>query len=343
MEDTLFIEGVGFKKTFSYAGFEQQPKTFNNPKILCLNIELELKAERDNAEIKIDKPDQYQSLVDAEWKILYDKMEKMVKSGAQIVLSRLPIGDVATQYFADRDVFCAGRVPEEDLKRVCKATGAIVQTTVNNIIPSVLGTSALFEEKQIGANRYNIFTGCVKARTSTIILRGGGEQFIDEAERSLHDAIMIVRRARKTHSVVAGGGAIEMEISKYLRDLSRTIPGKQQLLINAYAKALEVIPRQLADNAGFDPTDLLNRLRQRHAQGAQWFGIDIVNEGICDTFQSFVWEPTLVKTNSFTAATEAACLILSVDETVKNQASEKPQAGPQMPRGRGMRGMRGMR
>lgn len=343
MEDTLLVSGVSFKKTFSYAGFEQQPKKFVNPKILCLNIELELKAERDNAEIRLDKPDQYQALVDAEWKILYDKMEKMVQSGAQIVLSRLPIGDVATQYFADRDVFCAGRVAEEDLKRVCKATGASVQTTVSNLIPSVLGTCSLFEETQIGANRYNMFTGCVKARTSTIILRGGSEQFIDEAERSLHDAIMIVRRARKTHSVVAGGGAIEMEVSKYLREHARTIHGKQQLLINAYAKALEVIPRQLADNAGFDPTDLLNQLRQKHAQGGQWYGIDITNESITNTFESFVWEPTLIKTNSYTAATEAACLILSVDETVRNAASEKPQAGPPMPRGMRGRGVRGMR
>jgi T-complex protein 1 subunit eta len=341
MEDSIFVEGVAFKKTFSYAGFEQQPKKFLNPKILCLNIELELKAEKDNAEIRLEDPDQYQSIVDAEWRVLYEKMEKMVQSGANIVLSKLPIGDVATQYFADRDVFCAGRVPEEDLKRVCKAIGASIQTTVNNLIPSVLGTCAQFEERQIGANRYNIFTGCKEAHTATIILRGGGEQFIDEAERSLHDAIMIVRRARKTHSVVAGGGAIEMEVSKYLRDHARTIHGKQQLLINAYAKALETIPRQLADNAGFDSTDLLNQLRQKHAQDGKWFGIDITNEGICNTYEAFVWEPTLIKTNSFTAATEAACLILSVDETVRNPASEKPQAGP-LPGG-GMRGRgRGM-
>jgi T-complex protein 1 subunit eta len=148
-----------------------------------------------------------------------------------------------------------------------------------------------------------------------------------------------------------------MEVSRYLREHSRTILGKQQLLINAFAKALEVIPRQISDNAGFDSTDLLNQLRQKHAQGnsrflreygfsefffsgGTWFGIDIVNEQICDTFQSYVWEPTLIKTNSFTAATEAACLILSVDETVKNAQSEKPQSGP-LPRGGGGRGMRG--
>jgi len=348
MDDSIFVEGVAFKKTFSYAGFEQQPKKFLNPKILCLNIELELKAERDNAEIKIDNPDQYQSLVDAEWRVLYEKMEKMVASGVNIVLSKLPIGDVATQYFADRDVFCAGRVVEEDLRRVCRATGAAIQTTVNNLIPTIFGSCAVFEEKQVGANRYNIFIGCKEAHSATIILRGGGEQFIEEADRSLHDAIMIVRRARKTHSVVAGGGAIEMEVSKYLREYSRTIHGKQQLLISGFAKALEVIPRQLADNAGFDSTDLLNQLRQKHAQGGKWFGVDIRNETACDTFETFVWEPTLIKTNSFTAATEAACLILSVDETVRNAASEKPQAGP-LPRGggrgmgRGVRALRGRR
>jgi T-complex protein 1 subunit eta len=344
MEDSLFVEGVAFKKTFSYAGFEQQPKSFTNPKILCLNIELELKAERDNAEIKIDNPDQFQSLVDAEWRILYEKMEKMISSGANIVLSKLPIGDVATQYFADRDIFCAGRVGDDDLRRVCRATGSAIQTTVNNIIPTVLGTCAKFEENQVGANRYNIFTGCTEAHSATIILRGGGEQFIEEADRSLHDAIMIVRRARKTHSVVAGGGAIEMEVSKYLREYSLTLQGKQQFLIKGFAKALEVIPRQLADNAGFDSTDLLTQLRQKHDQGHKWFGVDITNETACDTFESFVWEPTLIKTNSFTAATEAACLILSVDETVRNAASEKPNAGPMMPRGRGMgRGVRALK
>eukprot|EP01111_Echinosteliopsis_oligospora_P009710 TRINITY_DN289_c0_g1_i2.p1 TRINITY_DN289_c0_g1~~TRINITY_DN289_c0_g1_i2.p1 ORF type:complete len:626 (+),score=194.73 TRINITY_DN289_c0_g1_i2:201-1880(+) len=344
MEDTIFVEGVAFKKTFSYAGFEQQPKRFDKPSILCLNIELELKAERDNAEIRLKDVEQYQSLVDAEWRILYEKMEKMISSGANIVLSKLPIGDVATQYFADRGVFCAGRVVEEDLKRVCKATGAAIQTTVNNIIPSVLGTCALFEERQVGGNRYNIFSGCEKATSATIILRGGGDQFIEEAERSLHDAIMIVRRARKTHSVVAGGGAIEMEVSKYLKEQSNTIHGKQQLLMKAFAKSLEVIPRQLADNAGFDSTDLLNQLRQKHGQGGKWFGVDITNESICDTFEKFVWEPTLIKINCYTAATEAACLILSVDETVRNSASEKPQAGPLPGGGRGMRGMgRGVR
>lgn len=188
-----------------------------------------------------------------------------------MVLSRLPIGDLATQYFADRDIFCAGRVADGDLKRVIKAVGGSVQTTVNDLSPHHLGKCSIFEERQIGGERYNFMTGCPKAKTCTVVMRGGAEQFIAEVERSLHDAIMIVRRAIQNHAIVAGGGAVEMEVSRYLREYSRTIHGKQQLVIGAFARALEVIPRQLCDNAGFDATDILNQLRQKHSKGFSCF------------------------------------------------------------------------
>ncbi|KAI8816147.1 chaperonin Cpn60/TCP-1 family [Fimicolochytrium jonesii] len=341
MQESLLIDGVAFKKTFSYAGFEQQPKSFENPRILSLNVELELKAEKDNAEVRIEEVKEYQAIVDAEWSIIYDKLEKIVATGAKVVLSKLPIGDLATQYFADRDIFCAGRVANDDLMRTVKAVGGTVQTSVNDIKPEHLGTCATFEERQIGGERYNLFRGCTAARTCTLVLRGGADQFIAEVERSLHDAIMIVRRAIKNKAIVAGGGATEMELSKYLREYSRTIEGKQQMVIAAFAKALEVIPRQLADNAGFDATDILNKLRQKHAQGGTWFGVDMETEDIADNFEGFVWEPALVKTNMLSAATEAACLILSVDETVKNPQSEQPGQQPVRGGGRGGRG-RGM-
>jgi T-complex protein 1 subunit eta len=334
------VQGVAFKKTFSYAGFEQQPKRFETPKILCLNLELELKAEKDNAEVRVEHVSDYQAIVDAEWSIIFEKLELIAKTGARVVLSKLPIGDLATQFFADRDIFCAGRVPDEDLRRVVKAVGGTVQTSVNDLKPEHLGTCALFEENQIGGERYNFFTGCPKAKTCTIIMRGGAEQFIAEVERSLHDAIMIVRRAIKNQYIVAGGGATEMELSKYLREYARSVHGKQQLIINAFAKALEVIPRQLCDNAGFDATLILNKLRQKHATGGKWFGVDVSNEDIQDNFDAFVWEPSLVKTNMISSASEAACLVLSVDETVRNPQSEKPgfapQRGPGAARGRGV-------
>lgn len=230
-------------------------------------------------------------------------------------------------------MFCAGRVPEEDLRRTLKACGGAVMTTVHDLKDEVLGKCALFEERQIGGERYNFFNGCPNAKTCTIILRGGAEQFLEETERSLHDAIMIVRRTIKNDAVVAGGGAIEMELSRMLRDFSRTIAGKEQLLIGAIAKALEIIPRQLCDNAGFDATNILNKLRQKHAQGHCWYGVDINKEDISDNMEACVWEPAIVKDNALTAAAEATCLILSVDETIKNQKSG--DAPPAMGRGMG--------
>lgn len=332
LEDSYLVAGVAFKKTFSYAGFEMQPKTYKNCKIALLNIELELKAERDNAEVRVDNVKEYQKVVDAEWKILYDKLAALHASGAQVVLSKLPIGDVATQYFADRDMFCAGRVTEEDLRRTQRACGGAVLSSVRDLAPEALGACAHFEERQVGGERYNFFTGCPAAKTCTLILRGGAEQFLEETERSLHDAIMIVRRTIKNDAVVAGGGAIDMEISKYLRDQSKNIAGKEQLLLGAVARAFEAIPRQLCDNAGFDATNLLNKLRQKHHQGETWYGVDIQKEDIADNFVSCVWEPAVVKINAITAACEAAGQILSIDETIKNVKGGGDMPAP----GRGM-------
>merc|ERR1712146_408584 len=179
---------------------------------------------------------------------------------------------------------------------------------------------------------------------------------IDEADRSLHDAIMIVRRAMRNTKVVGGGGAIEMELSRFLREYARTITGKQQLIINYYARSLECIPVTLAQNSGADSTHILNQLRQKHATAGpegRWFGVDCMNCAIVDTFAKYIWEPVIVKESALSAATEAACLILSIDETVKNPQSEQPQGGvggkgngkgkgmPMKGRGRGARVMKG--
>merc|ERR1712232_993023 len=277
------------------------------------------------------------------WKIIYEKLDLIVNCGAQCVLSKLAIGDLATQYFADRNIFCAGRVDSDDLERTRRATGAEVQTTVQGISPNVLGTCGEFEETQIGGDRYNLFRQCSGTKTATIIIRGGAQQFIDEAERSLHDAIMIVRRAMRNTKVIGGGGAVEMELSRYLREYARTITGKQQLVINYYARALECIPTTLAQNSGADSTHILNQLRQKHAAAGpegRWFGVDCMNLAIIDCFENYIWEPVVVKESALNAATEVACLILSIDETIKNPASEKPPAPKG--KGKGKMGKKGM-
>lgn len=346
--DSHLVAGVAFKKTFSYAGFEQQPKSFDNPKVMLLNLELELKAEKDNAEVRVNSTADYQAIVDAEWDIIYAKLAACVETSAKVVLSRLAIGDVATQYFADRDIFCAGRVSEEDMRRVQRAVGGSVQTTVNHLVDggsSILGQCGRFEERQLGKERYNVFTGCPQAKSATIIVRGGSDQFLEESERSLHDAIMIVRRAIKHPTAVPGGGAIEMDLSRHIRSAAVKIEGKDQLIMSAYARALEVIPRTLCDNAGFDSTEVLNKLRAAHASadGNHCYGVDLDSASVVDTWAKAVWEPAVVKLNALAAATEAACQILAVDETIKNPKNEQPGAGGGGPApGGGPGGMGGM-
>ena len=301
MTDSKLVQGVAFKKCFSYAGFEQCPKSFDNPKVLLLNVELELKAEKDNAEIRLDDVKKYQEIVDAEWKIIYDKLDRCANSGAKVVLSRLPVGDLATQYFADHGIFCAGRVEQQDMLRAAAATGGVVQSTTSDLNEKVLGTCGKFRERQIGKDRYNVFEECKNSSTATIILRGGAEQFLEESQRSLHDAIMIVRRCKGMNSIVGGGGSVELELSRHLRDFSRSVAGKDQLVINAFAKALEVIPRALANNSGGDPTEILNSLRQKHASGqkeGRWYGVDCINVGIQDCYENFIWEPLAIKLNA---------------------------------------------
>ena len=201
-----------------------------------------------------------------------------------------------------------------------------------------------------------MFTECSNAKSVTFVLRGGAAQYIEEAARSLNDAVMIVLRAVKTHAVVAGGGAIEMELSRFLREHVLTIRGKEQMVVSAFAKAMEIIPRQLSDNSGMDSTDILNKLRQVHmADDGIWQGVNVLEGSVDNMYEKFVWEPEIVRLNVLTAACEAACTILSVDQTIRNPASEQnaaaakgrleggQQGGPGRGRGRGMGLGRGMR
>ncbi|KAL7074921.1 hypothetical protein ACQ4LE_005683 [Meloidogyne hapla] len=327
IRDSRLVKGVAFKKAFSYAGFEMQPKHYKKPLIAVLNIELELKAEKDNAELRIANVADYQEVVNAEWTILYNKLEKIHESGAKIVLSKLPIGDVATQWFADRDMFCAGRVQDEDIDRILASCGGSLLTTVSQVDASVLGCCDEFYEQQVGSERYNFFTGGSKAKSCTLVLRGGSEQFIAETERSLHDAIMIVRRAMRNDLIVAGGGAIEIELSRHILELGNKREMKDQFFWKGYAKAFEAIPQQLCQNAGLDAITMLGELRAAHAKGQKWCGIDIQAERVADNMEGCIWEPALVKENAIISATEAACLILSIDQTIKNAKSANEMPG----------------
>lgn len=316
LQESELVNGVAFEKTFWYAGFGQLPKKIVNPKICILKMELEWKKERDNAQIRIDDMKSFDEIVNAEYRLLYDKLDKIIEAGANVVLSSSSIGDLATQYFAERNIFCAGRVPTDDLQRLATATNALIHSSVYDITSNGLGHCDLFEEKQVGALRYNYFTGVPLKTAATLIIRGGAAQLIEEAQRSLHDAIMVVKRAALNPSIVAGGGAIEAELHRHIKNLSKTVKGKELFLLEAFAEALLIIPKQLSDNAGFDTSLIVNKLIEKHYSQSNWYGIDIEEEDLCDCYEKHIWEPVLIKHNALASAVEAACTILSVDDTI---------------------------
>ncbi|ELW72281.1 T-complex protein 1 subunit eta [Tupaia chinensis] len=261
-----------------------------------------------------------EAVVDAEWNILYDKLERIHHSGAKVVLSKLPTGVMAAQCFANRDMFCAGQVSEEDLKRTMMACRGSIQTSVNTLLAHVLDSSQVLREtKSVARDTTSLAVPRPKhvPSPSTVVL----SSLWSRQSSPCYDAIMIVRRAVKNDLVVAGGSATEIELSKYAQDYSRTIPGKWQLLIGAYAKAWEIIPRQLCDNPGFNATNVLNKLWAQQAQGSMWNGVDINNKDFADNIEALVWDPVMVQINALIAASEAVCLIVSIDETIKIPSS----------------------
>lgn len=307
LSDSFLVKGIAFKKTFTYAGYEQQPKKILNPKICCLNIELEWKNERENAELRIGSVEEYQKMVDAEWKIINDKLEDISNSGANVVLSSASIGDYATQYFARKGIFSAGRV--QCLPRIVKAFNGKISSTTKYIC---LGSCDVFEERQLGDTRYNYFQS-ENSKACTLILRGPGSEILDEIERSVHDAVCVVKTALKNRNIVCGGGSVEMQLSKLCRDLSFKADPEEMFAYKAFSMAFEKIPSQLAANFGLDPVTILQELRQAHCLGIT-SGVSL--KGADDMAKMGILEPMEVKLNMLKAAFDAVDAILSIDSTI---------------------------
>lgn len=306
IDDSIMVEGIAFEKTFTYAGYEQQPKKILTPKICFINIELEWKSERDNSEVRIESVNEYQNFVDAEWKIIKDKLDDIVNSGANVVLSSLPIGDYATQYFAEKKIFSAGRV--KDLSTIATAFNGKLSNSTNNL---KLGFCDLFEERQLGSARYNYFVG--NSTHHTLILRGPGNEILEEVERAVHDAVCVVKVALKSKKFCYGGGATEMQLSKFCRDLSFSDESESVFIYKSISKAFERIPYQLATNFGLDAIFTLQNLRKAHSNG---IGYGVGLNGVQDMRQAGIYEPIEVKINIIKGAFNAAEAILMIDSTL---------------------------
>jgi T-complex protein 1 subunit eta len=313
INDSFFIKGIGIKKPFSYAGSEKQFKKYYFPNILAVNLELEIKSEKDNSESRVKSIKTFQEIIDAEWSIIYEKLDKISQANANVIFSKLPIGDLATQYFAERGILCGGRISNDDMTRISKGTSAQIVTSTTDIKRNILGKCNLIEEKQIGNERFLILLGC-KLESVTIIIRGASDNLLDEAKRCLNDGMMVVKKTMKNQTIVGGAGAIEMRLSCRLRKYAETLSGQNQLIVSKYAQALEIVPKTLCENAGLDFMPLLSELRYIHYNTDCWSGINVETGKIFSSYDNYIWEPALVKINALQAATEAACAIITTDK-----------------------------
>lgn len=340
IEDSELITGMIIDKERVHSNM---PKKVQNAKIALINTAIELKETEVDAEISITSPEQLQSFLDQEEKMIRSIVDKIVASGANVVFCQKGIDDMAQHFLAKSGVFAVRRVKKSDMQKLARATGGRLITNIDEITPADLGKAELVEEKKIGGDEMTFVTGCDNPKAVSILLRGGTEHVIDNVERALHDALRVVGVAIEDEKLVAGGGSPEVELALRLYEYAATLSGREQLAVKAFSEALEIIPRTLAENAGLDPIDKLMELRAHHEKGSKTAGLNVYTGEIIDMWQAGVVEPLRVKTQAINAAAESAVMILRIDDIIAStRAPESPSAEdmvPEMPKGMGGAGM----
>jgi thermosome len=337
VDDSEIVEGVLIDKERVHPSM---PKKVTNAKILLLNAAVEFKKTEVDAEINITSPDQLQAFLDEEERMVRNIVDKIIASGATVLFCQKGIDDIAQHYLAKAGIFAARRVKKSDMEKLARATGGSLVSSIDAINKEELGKAGIVEERKVSGEEMTFVEQCKNPKAVSIIVRGGTEHVVDELERAIHDALRVVGVVFEDHKVVAGGGAPETELSLRLREYGATVGGRAQLAIEAFAAALEIIPRTLAENAGLDPIDMLVEIRAAHEKGKKTFGLDVFAGKAADMLKAGVVEPLRVKTQAISSAAEAAVMILRIDDVI---ASSKSPAGPEggMPPG-GMGGMGGM-
>ncbi|HHV25043.1 MAG: thermosome subunit beta [Methanosarcina sp.] len=341
IEDSELIKGMIIDKERIHPNM---PVKIKDAKIILLNAAIELKDTEVDAEISITSPDQLQSFLDQEEQMLKKIVQKVIGSGANVVFCQKGIEELAQHYLAKAGIFAVRRVKKSDMEKLARATGGKLITNMDEITPEDLGYAGLVEEKKVGGDNMTFVTGCDNPKAVTILLRGGTEHVVDSIDSALEDALRVVGVAIEDEKLVAGGGSPEVEVALRLQEYAATLEGREQLAVKAYAEALEIIPRTLAENAGLDPIDMLMELRSQHEKGVKTAGLNVFEGKVVDMWENFVVEPLRVKTQVINAATESAVMILRIDDII---ASTRAAPGPEemggMPPGMGgMGGMGGM-
>ena len=347
IEETELVQGVILDKEKVHGGM---PDTVENAKIALVNSPIEVKETETDAEINISDPTQMKNFVEQEEEQLKEMADSIADSGANVVLCQKGIDDMAQHYLAKRGILAIRRVSTSDMDKLAKATNANIITNINDIEAEDLGTAGEVSQKRVGGDAMTFIQDCPEAKSVSILIRGGTEHVVDEIERAMEDAIGGVSSALRNGRVVGGGGATEVELAQELRDYADSVGGREQLAINAFADALEIIPRTLAENAGYDPIDTLVDLRNKHDDGETWAGIDVTSGKSQKLFDEGVVEPKQTKTQAVQSASESAEMILRIDDVISasgmgggDEGAGGPPGGPGggMPGG-GMGGMGGM-
>jgi len=333
VEDSELIKGIVIDKERLSANM---PRVVKNAKVALIDREIEIKKTEMDANIQIKTPDQMQAFLDQEENMLRDMVEKITATGANVILCQKGVDDVAVHFLAKKGVYAVRRVSESDMKKIAKATGAKISTNLKDLSKDDLGFAGTVEERKVGGEEYTYIMDCKNPKAVTLLIRGGTEHVTNEIERAVTDAVGDVAAALKTGMVVAGAGAPETELAMQLRKYADTLSGREQLAVQSFADAMEVIPRTLVENAGLDPIDTMTDLKAAHSKKQKWAGIDVFSGKVMDAWKKGVIEPLKIKTQAVSSASEVAVMILRIDDVIAS--SGKGDKMPQMPPG-GMGGM----
>ena len=339
ISDSSILQGIVLDKEVVHSGM---PKKVTGAKIALINTALEISKTETDAKINISNPQQMKSFLDEESKMLERMTDKVVSSGASVIFCQKGIDDMSQHYLSKAGILAVRRVKESDLTKLAKATGGRIITNLDDLFEKDLGAADLVEERKIEEDRWVFVEGCKHPKSVTLLLRAGSQRVVDEAERSIHDAIMVVKDVMELPSIVAGGGSPETFAATKIRIWAKSLEGREQLAAEKFAEALESVPLSLSENAGMDPIDTLASLRSKQLGGNKWTGIDVMNGKVVDMKSSDIVEPLAVKLQIISAAAEAACMILRIDDVIATAKSAGPPPGAEGGMPPGMDGMGGM-
>jgi thermosome len=328
IDDTVLINGIVLDKEIVHSGM---PTKVENAKIALVNTALEVEKTEMSAEIRISDPTQMQTFLEEENRMLKTMVEKIHSIGANVLICQKGIDDIAQHYLSKHGILAVRRVKESDMTKLAKATGGRISTNLEDISTSDLGDAEIAHQKKVESDKWVFIEGCKNPRSVTILIRGGSQRVVDEADRSIHDSLMVVKDVVEKPSIVAGGGSPEAYLATELNEWSGSTDGREQLAMKQYAEALESIPLTIAENAGMDPIDTLITLRANQSAGKQTTGINAKEGKVGNTFSLDIVEPLAVKEQIIKSATEAACMILRIDDVIA--VSGGPSHGGMPPMG----------